>query len=147
MIRTESEYQNSRRRVEQAEQMLRDQESKLLAEGLRPEQIKRALDPSRVFHDQIKDEIDSYERLKKGRFEELQNLHGLGQMLVGVRIAMGLSQRELAEKLGVHESQVSRDERNEYYGITVERAARILDALDVQLTTRVAKIPTLARSA
>jgi ribosome-binding protein aMBF1 (putative translation factor) len=147
MIRTETEYQNSRKRVEEAERLLRDQQLKLAAEGMRPEQIKRALDPTRVFSDQIKDEVESYERLKKCRFEELENLHGIGQMLIGVRIALGLSQRELAEKLGVHESQVSRDERNEYYGITVERATRILDALGVKITTRVEKVPALAKSA
>ena len=147
MIQTEAEYENSRKRIELAEQMLKDQELKLAAEGLRPEQIKRALDPSRIFRDQVKDEIDSYDRLKQGRFDELQNLHGFGQMLIGVRIALGLSQRELAEKLAIHESQVSRDERNEYYGVTVERAARILDALGVQITTRVEKLPALAKSA
>jgi ribosome-binding protein aMBF1 (putative translation factor) len=147
VIRTETEYQNSRKRLEQSGQLLRDQEAKLAAEGLRPAQIKRALDPGRVLHDQIKDEIDSYDRLKKGRFEELRNLHGVGQMLIGIRIAMGLSQRELAEKLGVHESQVSRDERNEYYGITIERAARILDSLGVEATTRVETIQALAKSA
>ena len=100
-----------------------------------------------MLHEQIKDEVESYERLKKGRLDELRNLHGVGQMLIGVRVAMGLSQRELAEKLGVHESQVSRDERNEYYGVTVERAVRILDALGVEATTRVEKIRALAKSA
>jgi ribosome-binding protein aMBF1 (putative translation factor) len=147
MIRTETEYQNSRKRIEQTEQVLRQQQKKLAAEGLRPEQIKRALDPSRILLEQIKDEVESYEQLKKGRFDELRNLHGVGEMLVGVRIAMGLSQRELAEKLGVHESQVSRDERNEYFGITIERAARILDALGVEATTRVKKLNALAKSA
>ncbi|MDB5322992.1 MAG: transcriptional regulator [Phycisphaerales bacterium] len=146
MIRTENEYRSSLERIEQIEQLLKDQEKKLAAEGLRAEQIKRALDPSRVLHEQVKEEVESYQRLKKGRFEELRNLHGVGQMLIGVRIALGLSQRELAEKIGVHESQVSRDERNEYFGVTVERAARILDALGVEMTTRV-KMPSLAKSA
>ena len=146
MIRTENEYRSSLQRIEQIEQLLKDQEKKLAAEGLRAEQIKRALDPSRVLHEQVKEEVESYQRLKKGRFEELRNLHGVGQMLIGVRIALGLSQRELAEKIGVHESQVSRDERNEYFGVTVERAARILDALGVEMTTRV-KMPSLAKSA
>jgi len=147
MIRTETEYHNSLQRIKQAERLLREQEQKLADEGLRPAQVKRALDPTRVFHEQIKSEVESYERLKRGQFEELQNLHALGQLLVGVRIAMGLTQRELAEKLDVHESQVSRDERNEYFGVTVERAARILDALGVHTTTRVEKLPALARSA
>lgn len=34
-------------------------------------------------------------------------------------------------------SQVLRDERNEYFGVTLERAIRILDALNVRLRTRV----------
>jgi transcriptional regulator with XRE-family HTH domain len=54
-------------------------------------------------------------------------------MLIALRIALGLTQRQLAERLGVHESQVSRDERNEYHGVTVERASRLLDALGVNL--------------
>ena len=37
---------------------------------------------------------------------------------------------DLAERLGVNESSVSRDERNDYHGITVERANRIVAALN-----------------
>ena len=58
-------------------------------------------------------------------------------MLISTRIAQGISQRELARRLDVHESQVSRDERNEYFGITLERTIKILDALNVRLHTKV----------
>jgi len=58
-------------------------------------------------------------------------------MLIALRIARGVSQRKLAERLGVHESQVSRDERNEYHGITLDRASRVLDALEVDLRSTV----------
>ena len=54
-----------------------------------------------------------------------------------MRIAQGISQRELARRLNVHESQVSQDERNEHFGITLERAVKILDALNVRLHTKV----------
>lgn len=60
-----------------------------------------------------------------------------GQLLITSRIAQGISQRDLARRLDVHESQVSRDERNEYFGITLERAAKILDALSLRLRTHV----------
>jgi hypothetical protein len=43
----------------------------------------------------------------------------------------------MAERLGAHESQVSRDERNEYHGVTVERASRILDALGVRFRSEI----------
>lgn len=81
--------------------------------------------------------MESYERLKRGEFEELENLRGFGRLLISARIAQGISQRELARRLNVHESQVSRDERNEYFGITMERAIKILDALNVRLQTKV----------
>jgi hypothetical protein len=41
------------------------------------------------------------------------------------------------EALDVDESQVSRDERNEYHGMTVDRAARVLDALKAEVRTTV----------
>lgn len=97
--------------------------------GLQGEELKRALDPLRSFHLQLEEEVSGYEQLMRGDLGELLNLHGLGYMLVALRIARGLTQRELAARLNTHESQVSRDERNEYHGITVERASRVLDAL------------------
>jgi ribosome-binding protein aMBF1 (putative translation factor) len=85
----------------------------------------------------LKEEVESYERLIRQEFDELDNLRGLGHLLIALRIAQGISQRELARRLGVHESQVSRDERNEYFGITLERAAKVLDALNARLRTKV----------
>jgi ribosome-binding protein aMBF1 (putative translation factor) len=100
---------------------------------LSKEEIKRALDPVRSFHEQLKEEVESYERLMRGEFDELLNFQGIGRLLIAARIAKAVSQRELADRLGVHESQVSRDERNEYHGITVERASRILESLGIEL--------------
>jgi len=136
MIRNETEYQEAVRRLDEEMKRLADHEARLKGMSLGPDEVKRALDPLRSFHMQLAEEVESYERLKRGDMGELTNLHGLGRMLVALRIAIGLTQRELAERLGVHESQVSRDERNEYHGITVERVSRILDALGVQLTSR-----------
>ena len=140
MIRNEHEYGEAVRRIGDEAHRLQQQEEKLVEMGLGPEEVKRAMDPMRSFHQQLSEEVESYERLKRGEFEELQNFHGVGQLLVALRIAQGLSQRELADRLGVHESQVSRDERNEYHGVTVERAQRVLDALAVEVRTIVEKV-------
>ena len=140
MIRNEHEYGEAVQRIGDEAQRLQQQEGKLVEMGLGPEEIKRAMDPVRSFHQQLSEEVESYERLKRGEFEELQNFHGVGQLLVALRIAQGLNQRELADRLGVHESQVSRDERNEYHGVTVERAQRVLDALGVEVRSIVEKI-------
>jgi ribosome-binding protein aMBF1 (putative translation factor) len=86
---------------------------------------------------QLKEEVESYERLKRRDFDELENLRGLGQLLISIRIAKGITQRDLSKRLGVHEWQVSRDERNEYFGITLELAVKVLDELNVRLHTKV----------
>jgi DNA-binding XRE family transcriptional regulator len=140
MIRNEKEYREAVERIRQEKDRLARQEAELKTMGLGPAEIKRALDPMRSFHEQLEEEVASYERLKRGEFDEVLNLRGLGQLLVALRIARGLTQRQLAEKLGVHETQVSRDERNEYHGITLERAARILEVLGVEVRSRVERI-------
>lgn len=137
MIRSESEYRNAVERLREEESRMTDREQELAELDLSREEIKRAMDPLRSFHDQLQEEVASYENLKRGKFEELRNFEGLGRMLVALRISRGLSQRELAERLGVHESQISRDERNEYHGITVQRAGKILDALGASTRTQV----------
>jgi len=138
MIRTESEYQEAVARLREERGRLDAQRKQLAADGLSDEQIKRATDPLESFHLQLAEEVESYERLKRGEFDEIHNLRGLGRLLIGLRIAQGMSQRELASRLGVSESQVSRDERNEYHGVTLERAERILNALNAELRTVVA---------
>jgi ribosome-binding protein aMBF1 (putative translation factor) len=141
MIRNETEYQEASARLAAERNRLADHRSRLKETGLSDEEIKRVIDPIESFHLQLKEEVESYERLKRGEFEELENLRGLGHLLIAVRISQGISQRELAKRLGVHETQVSRDERNEYFGVTLERAVKILDALNVRLHTKVELAP------
>lgn len=137
MIRNESEYQVAVGRLRDEAARLAEQERLLRERGLTDEQLKNALDPMRSFHLQLREEVEAYERLRRGEFGELHNFGGLGRLLVSLRVFKGVSQRELAERLGVHESQVSRDERNEYRGVTLERAGRVLEALGAELTTTV----------
>ena len=122
MIRSETEYQEAVKRLTDEETRLKAQRGELKKLDLSQAEIKRAMDPLQSFHEQLKEEVESYERLRRGEFEEVTNFEGMGRLLIALRISQGLSQRELAERLGVHESTVSRDERNEYHGITLERA-------------------------
>src|ERR1700720_183037 len=112
MIRNEAEYQEASKRLVEELRRLDEHRSRLKAAGLGEIEIQRVIDPLESFHLQLKEEVEAYERLKRGEFEELENLRGLGHLLISLRIAQGISQRELAKRLDVHESQVSRDERN-----------------------------------
>jgi ribosome-binding protein aMBF1 (putative translation factor) len=137
MIRNDAEYKEAVARLSAEQNRLAEHRSRLKAAGLSDEEVKRVTDPMEAFRLQFAEEVESYERLKRREFDELENFRGLGHLLISLRIAQGLSQRELAKRLDVHESQVSRDERNEYFGITLERAVKVLDALKVRLRTKV----------
>ena len=137
MIHNEKEYVEATNRLTEENDRLSLYRKRLKEEGLSAEAVQRVVDPMESFHLQLKEEVESYERLKRREFDDLDNFRGFGHMLISLRIAQGITQRELAKRLGVHESQVSRDERNEYFGITLERAMKVLAALHVRLRTTV----------
>jgi Helix-turn-helix domain len=137
MIRTESEYRNARARLTAEQHRLDEHKKRLQEAALTEAQIKRALDPILSVHFQLREEVESYERIRRGDFQEVEDFIGLGRVLIGLRIYLGLSQRELARRLSVDESQVSRDERNEYRGVTVERVNEILVAMGAHMKTRI----------
>jgi DNA-binding Xre family transcriptional regulator len=145
VIRSEKEYREAVERLRQDEEVLALQKEKLEGLGLSEEEVRRALEPMLSFRAQLEEEVEWYERVRRRDFGIIRDLSAVGTLLIALMIANGLSQRELAEKLGVSEAQVSRDERNEYHGITVDRAQRVLDAMNETLTSRVEDKPlTLA---
>ena len=141
MIRSEKEYREAVERLRQDEEVLALQKEKLEGLGLSEVEVRRALEPMLSFRAQLEEEVEWYERVRRRDFGIIRDLSAVGTLLIALRIANGLSQRELADKLGVSESQVSRDERNEYHGITVDRAQKVLDAMNETLTSRVEDKP------
>jgi transcriptional regulator with XRE-family HTH domain len=136
MIRNDTEYARALERLEQEQRRLATFQEQF-NEEFPPDQAARLMEPLVSFQEQLVEEVHVYERLKRGDLGNLTNLHGLGRLLVHLRIAAGMTQRELAEKLDVHESQVSRDERNEYHGVTLDRASKIIDAIGLPVRTQV----------
>jgi DNA-directed RNA polymerase specialized sigma subunit len=141
MIRSEKEYREALEWLRKDEEVLALQKEKLEGLGLSEEEVRRALEPMLSFRAQLEEEVEWFERVRRRDFGIIRDLSAVGTLLIALRIANGLSQRELAEKLGVSEAQVSRDERNEYHGITVDRAQRVLDAMNETLTSRVEDKP------
>jgi transcriptional regulator with XRE-family HTH domain len=141
MIRTRREYEETQRQVTEYNDLVALQRSQLEAAGLTADEVDNGLDPLLTFQAQVKDELDLYDRIRRRDFSLLHDLSDMGRLLIALRIARGLTQRELAQRLEVHESQVSRDERNEYYGITLERANEIIKALGETVRLEVEEQP------
>jgi hypothetical protein len=135
MIRSEQEYQVTCQRLQENKQVLEQGRKTLKEQGLSDDLIGLALGAIEAFGQQLADEIIAYQRTKNFDFDPV-SFAGLGPLLVRLRIAQGLSQAELASRLGTDKGNVSRDEKNDYASITRERIERLLDALDVDLLIR-----------
>lgn len=134
MIRTEKEYKAALVKLKQNTEALSMQMEHLATMNLSPEQMELVISPLQNFYLQLKQEIDEYERIKNCDWEfikQLADLQHIGKLFIALRIAYGLTQRDLANLLGITEAQVSKDERNEYHGISLERAVRIMQALKI----------------
>lgn len=137
MIKTENEYTQAKEKLDTEFKTIETHQAKMRKNGFTEEQVELASDPLISFSLQLKEEIEEYERLKRGDFNDLTNFYGIGRLLIALRIFKGMKQGELAQKLGVAGPQVSRDEANEYHGASVEKIQKILDALGVELKTTI----------
>jgi transcriptional regulator with XRE-family HTH domain len=77
--------------------------------------------------------VREYENLvdRKTQVFEVNRFGDLPTALIKARISTGLTQKELAERLGVKEQQVQRWEATEYANISFSNLQRIVDALGV----------------
>jgi len=136
MIKNEREYRISRAQAAKFEQALSD----LAATGgggerLHPLLQKAQRDALQSQLDDLREEIAAYEALKAGRQNviSLDSLEELPRALIQARIAAGLSQRELAARLGVKEQQVQRYEATEYAGASLARVTAVVRALGLHV--------------
>ena len=136
MIRTEEEYIAAVERVEDEAIAIEKERQRLLGLGLSEEQAEYALQPAVTFREQYLDEIEEYERLRRGQLDNSFNLMGIGRRLVQARIYRRVTQQELAAKLGITAQQVSRDERNEYHNAGIERIKKVMEALGLEMTSQ-----------
>lgn len=81
-------------------------------------------------------EIQEYEALKSGNVKTLMatSLAELPTILIKARIAQGLSQHDLAEKLGMPEQQVQRYETEGYASASLRRLSEVAVALNLSMT-------------
>lgn len=136
MIRSDSELRSAKAELKKKRSDLRAQREALKQKGANADVLGVALKPQEDAVDALVREIKVYESSRSGSFGELRNLSDFGRLLVSIRLASGLSQLELAKRLEVDPSQVSRDERTEYRGVTIERANKILEAMGADLRSR-----------
>lgn len=138
MITNERQFAITRAQLRRFEEALEAQQGGA-AEGLDPLIGQAMVDGLKGQADTLREEIKRYEDLRDGRISERQlpNLRELPTALIEARIAAGLTQKALGEKLEVKEQQIQRWEANRYSGVGVEGLQEVADALGMEITETV----------
>jgi transcriptional regulator with XRE-family HTH domain len=85
----------------------------------------------------LKVEIEEYEHLTSGDLRVLEvNSDNLQKAIMSFRIASGLTQKDIADKLEIQEQQIQRYEQNDYLTASFERIIQILNTLEVEVTLK-----------
>ena len=81
----------------------------------------------------LEDELREYESLKAGEFQwdSLGMVAELHSILIKARIARGLSQKDLAERIGLKEQQIQRYEATDYATANLSRIKEVVNAFGV----------------
>lgn len=89
--------------------------------------------------DCLRQEIEDYEALKSGEINvlEFDSLEELPIGLIKARIALNLSQKDLAGRLGLKEQQIQRYEAENYRSASFQRLVEIADALGIAVSETV----------
>lgn len=96
-----------------------------------PRLLKAQADALRSQLESLSKELREYEEIKAGEIPppDLSYIAVLPQDLIRARIASGLSQKELAERLGMPEQQIQRYEAVDYESVSLARIMEIAKAL------------------
>lgn len=141
MITNERQYAITRARAEQFRESLA--QSGKSGDNLDPV-VRRAMRLG--LQSQLKDlqaEIAEYEALTAGNTKKfvLNSLADLAVGLIKARIARGLTQKELADRLNINEQQIQRYESTLYEGAALRRLQEVADALNVKIREEITLEP------
>lgn len=133
MIKNERQYRITRSRADEVRRGIAELGNADLPEGLDPGMRELQAQALQSVLADLEAELADYDALHDAtRFEAT----GLGQLpvtLIRARIARGLTQRQLAERIGLPEQTVQRYEAADYAGVSFARLVEIADALEVTI--------------
>ena len=135
MITNERQYRITKAELKRFEEALAAQAAAGPSPDVHPQIHQAMLDAMESERDELRAQLARYDDLRSGRVAQrtLNSWRELPIALIEARIAARLTQRELAERLGVPEQQVQRWEANSYAGVAIERLQQIADALQLQV--------------
>ncbi|HKY03256.1 MAG TPA: helix-turn-helix transcriptional regulator, partial [Blastocatellia bacterium] len=136
MIKNERQYRITKAQAAKLDDALRSLSAQPAGDRkTHPRLVKAQLDAMQSQLESLQSELREYEDLKNGQAAppDLGYIALVPQDLIRARIASGLSQKELAERLGMPEQQLQRYEALEYESVSFARILEIAEALQLAM--------------
>lgn len=133
MIKNDRQYEYTKRKLREFEEDLKAIRKKYSSDKNKVGLLSQGY----VEHiAQLKVEIEEYEKMKKVPLPKILRVHNLDEIsrqIVRLRLARGLTQAELAIRIGCKQSDISRLEREDYHGYTIGQLKKIAASLNVEI--------------
>lgn len=134
MIKNERQYRVTKAQLRAFEESLRQISKMPAPSGVNPKLMSVAQAAFTSQREELQAAVEEYEALQRGDVSRFvaESVGELPPILIKARIALGLTQRELATRLGIKEQQVQRWEATDYENATIETLKQVINALGVE---------------
>lgn len=135
MIKNQRQYQQTLKQVASFKEALANYETASVPEDVHPTMYAAQIEGLRSQLRSLENEAEEFRALSNGEVSriELSSLDELPEGLIKARIARGLTQAELAEKLGLKKQQIQRWEFEDYESVGFHNLVKIAEALDLTI--------------
>jgi ribosome-binding protein aMBF1 (putative translation factor) len=136
MIRNERQYVITKAQIKKFKTALKSFEKQ--ESSAHPVLVKAQKDAMERQLDELEAQVQEYEELRSGKYKVLEStsFDNLPIDLIRARIALGLTQKQLAELVGLKEQQIQRYEETEYASASFSRLKEIIKVLKIDITEK-----------
>jgi HTH-type transcriptional regulator / antitoxin HipB len=138
MIQNEYQYKVTKSKIGDLARVLTTLATE--AESLPPLMVEATRNGFQTQINRMQTELQEYDDLKAGKIEiTMSSIEDLPKVLIQKRISLGMTQRELAEKLGIKEQMVQRYESTAYESISYQRLIDVWNTLKTSIPMMVVR--------
>jgi HTH-type transcriptional regulator / antitoxin HipB len=138
MIQNEYQYKVTKSKIGDLARVLTTLATE--AESLPPLMVEATRNGFQTQINRMQTELQEYDDLKAGKVEiTMSSIEDLPKVLIQKRISLGMTQRELAEKLGIKEQMVQRYESTAYESISYQRLIDVWNTLKTSIPMMVVR--------
>lgn len=135
MIKNERQYRITKSQAQKFEDAIRDLEAGERQEGVHPLLHQAQISALRSQLEELQADLSQYDTLRAGKMpaHDLSQFEQIPSALIQARIAQGLTQEQLAERLSLQPQQIQRYESTDYQSASLARVAEVIRALNLPI--------------